>query len=121
MFTFTGLPAITCQGTLVINSGAAGAFSGTLVLNPCVPLTTTTITFVIQGTLTGQALSFTFLGQDLFIQSIEDASNCTATRVDQSFAGTFTSGRVQATFTASVTCQGQPGEFSWVVDMLKAS
>jgi hypothetical protein len=125
VFSFTIPPepfGITCQGTLVVNDVTAGSFTGTFTINPCAPLTTTPTVFPIQGTIVGQAVSFTFLGQDLFIDGIEQSLGCTVTRVDPSFAGSITSGRFQASFTATVTCEGRgTGEFSWVIDMLKAT
>ncbi len=118
-----GNSSISVECTLAISTNAEqGAFTGTLTLDPCGALELTeTINIAIQGTITGQTVTFTFPLLSQFVDGFEDQTSCTATRVDGGFAGTVVSGRIQAAFTADFTCEEGPGSLTWTVDVTKES
>lgn len=106
----------TCSGSVQLSS-VTGAFNGTLTINPCPPFLDAALSTPITGTVTGQTISFTFIGQSAFIDGIEQEFQCTATRVDPGFQGTLNNDRIQAAITADFTCQDGSGDFSWSIDM----
>jgi hypothetical protein len=106
----------TCPGS-VSSSTESGAFTGTLAINPCPPAFPTSVSLPVQGTISGNSISFTLVGQSAFIDAIEAEFGCTATRVDPGFQGTLVNDRIQAALTADFACQEGAGALSWSVDM----
>lgn len=104
---------ITCTGPLVIITQSGSNFSGTATIDDCSDVPGQEEEFlsgteVFSGTIMGAEVEFVI---EDFAEAI--AEGCTVVAIDDHFAGTASSNRIDLTFQASMVCEGTPIELDW--------